>query len=244
MSDFNNKTIAEIVAEDYRTAKIFESHKIDFCCGGNKNFQDAVDAKNLDPEKITDELISVKRQDSNGSLDFNSWPLDLLVDYIEKKHHRYVEERTPEIKRYLEKICQVHGGRHPELFEIQEQFNQSAGELTMHMKKEELILFPIIRKMVAAKQKNEKINPPQFGSVKNPIQAMMSEHDVEGERFKKISQLSNNYTTPSDGCNTYFVTYSMLKEFEEDLHLHIHLENNILFPKAIEFEKTSLQEDA
>ena len=98
----------------------------------------------------------------------------------------------------------------------------------MHMKKEELILFPYVKRMVAAKHKNEKVNSPPFGAVENPIQAMMSEHDIEGERFKKISQLSNSYTVPDDGCNTYQLTYSLLKEFEDDLHLHIHLENNIL----------------
>lgn len=237
MSGFNNKTVAEIVAEDYRTAKILESYKIDFCCNGNKKLDDVLKEKNLDPEKIITELASVKTQNNNGTIDFKSLPLDLLADYIVKKHHRYMEERTPEIKQYLSKLCQVHGSNHPELFEINEQFNQSAGELAMHMKKEELILFPYIKRMVAAKLKNEKVKQPQFGTVENPIKAMMSEHDIEGERFKKISELSNNYTTPDDGCNTYRLTYSLLKEFEEDLHIHVHLENNILFPGAIELEK-------
>ncbi len=237
MSNFDSKSIAEIVAEDYRTAKIFESYKIDFCCNGNKNFKEIVDKKNIDSEKLVSELNSVKSQSSNGSMDFNSLPLDLLADYVEKKHHRYVEERTPELKQYLEKLCSVHGKNHPELFKITEQFNQSAGELAMHMKKEELILFPFIRKMVVSKQKKEKVISPQFGTVENPIKAMMAEHDTEGERFKKIAELTDNYTTPADGCNTYRLTYSLLKEFQDDLHLHIHLENNILFPKSLELEK-------
>jgi len=237
MNDLENKTISEIVREDYRTAKIFESYKIDFCCNGNKNFKDVVDAKKLDAEKIIDELVTIKGQNNNDAIDYNSFELDLLTDHIEKKHHRYIEEKTPDLKQYLAKLCNVHGDNHPELFEINKNFNESAGELAMHMKREELILFPYIRKMVSAKQKNEKIAPPPFGSVENPIKAMMSEHDIEGERFKKISQITNNYTVPDDGCNTYRVTFSLLKEFEEDLHLHIHLENNILFPKAIEQEK-------
>ncbi|MFA3781487.1 iron-sulfur cluster repair di-iron protein [Melioribacteraceae bacterium 4301-Me] len=237
MNDFDNKTIAEIVAEDYRAAKIFESYKIDFCCNGNKKFDTAVKEKNIDPQKIITELTSLQKDNNNNAVDFKSWPLDLLADYIEKKHHRYIEERTPEIKEYLAKLCQVHGNNHPELFEINDLFNQSAGQLAMHMKKEELILFPYIRKIAAAKQKNEKVNPPQFGSVENPISAMMIEHDVEGERFKKINELSNNYIVPDDGCNTYQLTYSLLKEFEEDLHIHIHLENNILFPSALKLEK-------
>ncbi|GAB4291902.1 MAG: iron-sulfur cluster repair di-iron protein [Ignavibacteriaceae bacterium] len=237
MNVFENKTVAEIVADDYRTAKVLESYNIDFCCNGNKKLDTVLKEKNLNPEKLFAELESVKVQNNNGSIDFKSLPLDLLADYIEKKHHRYVEERSPDIKQYLDKLCKVHGNNHPELFEINEQFNKSAGELAMHMKKEELILFPYIRKIAVAKQKNEKVTPPQFGSVENPINAMISEHDVEGERFKKINELSDNYTVPDDGCNTYQLTYSLLKEFEEDLHIHIHLENNILFPSAIKLEK-------
>jgi regulator of cell morphogenesis and NO signaling len=174
---------------------------------------------------------------SENTTDYKSWPIDLLADYIEKKHHRYVQEKTLEIKPYLDKICKVHGERHPELLEINEHFNATAGELAMHMKKEELILFPSIRKMVKTKQENSQWEAPQFGTVQNPIQMMMDEHTAEGERFGKIETLSNNYTPPEDACNTYRVTIALLKEFEQDLHLHIHLENNILFPKAIELEK-------
>jgi len=237
MSKFLDKTIGEIVTEDYRAAKIFEAYKIDFCCNGNKKFNEVCRSKNLNPEKLTNEINSVIKQNDNGTMDFSSWPLDLLADYIEKKHHRYIEERTPEIKQLLEKLCQIHGSNHPELFNIRDQFNQSAGALAIHMKKEELILFPYTRKVVASKQRNEKVTLPQFGSVESPIQAMMSEHNIEGERFREIAKLSDNYKTPADGCNTYKVTFSLLKEFEDDLHLHIHLENNILFPGAIKLEK-------
>jgi len=237
MSDFISKSIAEIVTENYRTAKIFEAYKINFCRNGNSNFKDLVDKKNLDLEKIIAELDAVKSQSNSGSLDFNSLPLDLLADYIERKHHRYVEEKISDLKQYLKKLYKAHGDNHPELFEINDQFNQSVGELTMHMKKEELILFPYIRKMVLAKQNNEKLNAPKFNSAEDLIQAMISDHDFEGERFKKIAQLTNNYTTPDDGCNTYRLTYSLLEEFQDDLHIHIHLENNILFPKAIGLEK-------
>ena len=173
--------------------------------------------------------------------DYQSWPLDLLADYIEKKHHRYVQEKTLEIQPYLDKICKVHGERHPELLEIKEEFNASAGELAAHMKKEEMILFPFIRKMTKAKLENTKVDAAHFGTVKNPIQMMMNEHTVEGNRFRKIEELSNNYTPPLDACNTYRVSFALLKEFEQDLHLHIHLENNILFPRAIEIEKELIQ---
>ncbi len=152
-------------------------------------------------------------------------------------YHRYVEEKIQEIKSYLGKICKVHGNHHPELFEINELFHACAGELAMHMKKEELILFPFIRKMVKAKLQGTPLDASHFGTVENPINMMKHEHDAEGERFRKIFQLSNSYTPPQDACNTYKVTFALLKEFEEDLHLHIHLENNILFPKAVEMEK-------
>jgi regulator of cell morphogenesis and NO signaling len=169
---------------------------------------------------------------SEATTDYQSWPLDLLADYIEKKHHRYVQDKTLEIQPYLDKICRVHGEHHPELFEIKNEFNASAGELAAHMKKEELILFPFIRKMVKAKQENSNVEAAHFGTVKNPIQMMMDEHTVEGNRFRRIEELSNNYTPPQDACNTYRVSFALLKEFEQDLHLHIHLENNILVSKS------------
>lgn len=146
-----------------------------------------------------------------------------------------METKIQEITPFLHKVVRVHGNLHPELIEIEQLFKESAGELTAHMKKEELILFPYIRKMVEAQRSGTQVQAP-FGTVHNPIRMMMHEHDSEGERFRKIAALSNNYTPPADACNTYKVTYSLLKEFEEDLHLHIHLENNILFPKSIELE--------
>ena len=182
---------------------------------------------------------SVKFLDSNSgeTIDYKSWPLDLLAEYIEKKHHRYVEEKTPILRQFLDKLCKVHGERHPELFKINELFTASSGELASHMKKEELILFPFIKKMVKAKLENSAVQSPQFGTVENPIAMMMEEHDNEGSRFREIDALTNNYTPPADACNTYKVTYAMLQEFEKDLHLHIHLENNILFPEAIKLEQ-------
>lgn len=232
-----NQIIGELVAKDYRTASVFKKYSIDFCCQGNRTIQEACVKKNIDSKKVLEDLDSMMQANSESTTDYQSWPLDLLADYIEKKHHRYVQEKTLEIQPYLDKICNVHGERHPELFEIKEEFNASAVELAAHMKKEELILFPFIRKMTKAKLENTKVDAAHFGTVKNPIQMMMDEHTVEGNRFRKIEELSNNYTPPQDACNTYRVSFALLKEFEQDLHLHIHLENNILFPKAIEIEK-------
>ncbi|TVZ28616.1 regulator of cell morphogenesis and NO signaling [Gillisia sp. Hel_I_86] len=236
MENLTEKPIGQIVAEDYRTAQIFKNHKIDFCCQGNRSIQEAADKKKLDAQVLINEIKAVQQGKQEGTIDFKSWPLDLLADYIEKKHHRYVEEKIPVLKPYLEKLCKVHGERHPELFEITEHFNKSAGELAAHMKKEEIILFPAIRKMVQAKQTGSKLEKPHFGTVQNPIQMMMVEHETEGERFRLIDELSNNYTPPQDACNTYRVTFALLQEFENDLHRHIHLENNILFPNSAQLE--------
>jgi len=232
-----NQIIGELVAKDYRTASVFKKYSIDFCCQGNRTIEEACEKKNIDTKKVLEDLVAMMEAKSESTTDYQSWPLDLLADYIEKKHHRYVQEKTLEIQPYLDKICKVHGERHPELLKIKEEFNASAGELAAHMKKEELILFPFIRKMTQAKMENIKVDAAHFGTVINPIQMMMDEHTVEGNRFRKIEELSNNYTPPQDACNTYRVSFSLLKEFEQDLHLHIHLENNILFPKAIEIEK-------
>ena len=236
-----NQIIGELVARDYRTASVFKKYSIDFCCQGNRTIEEACEKKNIDTKKVLEDLVAMMEAKSESTTDYQSWPLDLLADYIEKKHHRYVQEKTLEIQPYLDKICKVHGERHPELLEIKEEFNASAGELAAHMKKEELILFPFIRKMTKAKLENTKVDAAHFGTVKNPIQMMMNEHTVEGHRFMKIEELTNNYTPPQDACNTYRVSFALLKEFEQDLHLHIHLENNILFPKAIEIEKELIQ---
>jgi regulator of cell morphogenesis and NO signaling len=237
MNEIKEKTIGEIVADDYRAAAVFESYGIDFCCGGNITMEEACRQNSVNTNEVADKLTAILNNQQGTSVDFKSWPLDLLADYIQKKHHRYVEEKTPILKQYLVKVCMAHGEQHPELFEIKEAFEASAGQLAMHMKKEELMLFPYIRKMVQARSSGQPLPQAPFGNVENPIKTMIEEHDTEGDRFKKISALSDNYNVPADGCNTYMIAYAMLKEFEDDLHLHIHLENNILFPKAIKFEE-------
>lgn len=233
----SEKQIGQFVAEDYRTAAVFSKYKIDFCCNGNRSIQEACEKKDIDSNVLLDELQTVLSKKDGESRDYKSWPLDLLVDYIEKKHHRYVEEKIPILRQFLDKLCRVHGERHPELLKINELFTASAGELAAHLKKEELILFPFVKKMVNAQLEQGGVQSPQFGTVENPIEMMMQEHDNEGERFRQIAALTDNYTPPADACNTYRVMFAMLEEFEQDLHLHIHLENNILFPKAIKLEQ-------
>lgn len=232
-----NKTVGSYVAEDFRTAAVFSRYGIDFCCKGGRTLTEVCEKKKLNQGGLEQELERVLAQKSDNSIDFRMWPLDLLADYVQKTHHRYVEEKTPVLLQFLDKLCKVHGDRHPELFRIHELFVGCAQELAQHMKKEELMLFPFIRKMVDASITGRPLDQPHFGTVQNPVAMMMHEHDGEGERFREIASLTDNYNPPADACNTYRVTFAMLKEFEEDLHKHIHLENNILFPALVELEK-------
>lgn len=226
--------IGELVAEDYRTATVFKNNGIDFCCNGNRTIGEACEKKHIAIETLLESLNKVMVSGNDSVADYNAWPLDLLSDYIEKKHHRYVRAKIKEIVPFLNKVARVHGDNHPELKEVEQLFNDSASELSHHMQKEEMILFPFIRKMLSGEQASAT---PPFDTVQNPIEMMKNEHENEGERFRRIAALTNNYIPPVDACNTYKVSFSILKEFEEDLHLHIHLENNILFPKAIAMEQ-------
>lgn len=237
METLVEKTIGQYVADDFRTAAIFSKYGIDFCCKGNRTLAEACEKKQINSAILEEEINTVLDTKNKEGIDFKSWPLDLLVEYIEKTHHRYVLEKSAVLYRFLDKLCKVHGGRHPELLEINNLFIAGAGELAKHMIKEELILFPFIKRMVETKSKSESITMPHFGSVDNPIAMMKDEHTIEGERFAKIAELTNNYTPPADACETYKVTFALLQEFEEDLHKHIHLENNILFPGAQILEK-------
>lgn len=235
MENINTLTLGEIVKQNYKAAAVFERHALDFCCNGHQTFADACDAASLDPDLIKQELAAVQTRDADA-VDFDAWPLHMLIDYIQKRHHAYVEEMTPQIKGYLDKISVVHGDHHPELKEVRNLFYEIGGELAVHMKKEELLLFPFIKKIEKAKDTGTALSP-LFKSVTSPINMMKADHADEGEKFQKIGLLTDNYKLPGDACNTYSLTYRLLGEFEKDLHLHIHLENNILFPKAIAMEE-------
>ncbi|MGO2358637.1 iron-sulfur cluster repair di-iron protein [Mesonia sp.] len=240
MTISKDQHVGELVAQDYRMAQIFKDHKIDFCCNGDRSLTAVCEKKNISVDQLVEKLENVSSQKDAENINFDVWPLDLLADYIQKTHHRYVEKQSIVLKAYLDKLCKVHGNQHPELHEIKSLFSDSAGELAAHMKKEELILFPFIKKMNTAKDTQQAMPQASFQTVENPIEMMMHDHDAEGERFRKIAELSDDYTPPADACQTYRVTFSLLEEFENDLHKHIHLENNMLFPKAIALEKESL----
>lgn len=232
MNEIAEKKVGNIVAENFRTAKIFTDYGIDFCCKGGIKLSDACEKKGVDLEEISAVLEQiVKQKDETHYQDFG---MADLVDHIVGVHHKYVETTIPALKFYLDKIAKVHGDNHPELLVIRDEFFNTADALTAHMKKEEFILFPYIKAMEAARIGNFPLSPAHFGDIENPIAMMEEEHETEGDRFRKISELSNNYTPPADACQTYKVAFAMLQEFENDLHTHIHLENNILFPEAKE----------
>lgn len=220
-----NLTLADIVSKDINKASVLEQYGLDYCCGGKQTLNDACATNNIEVSEVVNALEKHTAKDDTA-VNFDGWDLDLMVDYIEKKHHRYIRQQIPNITQHLAKIAQVHGKKHPELLEIYNLFTQSANDLSSHLVKEEKVLFPFIRKV--ANQESVEMDIAQ------PIEMMKHEHDIEGERFKKISDLSNHYQIPADGCNTYKYTYELLHQFEKDLHRHIHLENNIVFPRALE----------
>src|SRR5690625_2493988 len=232
-----NKLIQDFVAEDYKTAEVFSKYGIDFCCRGNRTIDEACEKEQIDKDALLSDLAKATQAVSTESIDYKSWPSDLLIDYIEKKHHRYVTEKAPVINFYLDKIARVHGERHPELFEIKALFKESTEHLLEHMVEEEGVFFPYIKRMLEAKENGTTPTKPEgYENIDSPIAKLMAEHDDEGVRHRKIAKLSNNYTMPEDGCNTYNVAFELLKEFQENLHLHIHLENNILFLDAKKLE--------
>lgn len=232
MENLSKTKVGKIVATNYRAASIFSTYHIDFCCQGGITLEEACHRRQIPLDTVAAKIReSLKAPNSE---DYQHRSLDDLINLIVNVHHKYVVATAPALLAYLEKLCARHGDRHPELHSIMELFGAAASELETHMQKEELVLFPYIRAMVEAQRNGFPLSKPYFGDIENPIQMMEREHANEGERFQEIAQLSGNYDCPADGCQTYIVAYAMLKEFEDDLHKHIHLENNILFPGARE----------
>ncbi|MCB0409339.1 MAG: iron-sulfur cluster repair di-iron protein [Flavobacteriales bacterium] len=234
MENIKNKTVADIVTENINTAHIFKKYGIDFCCGGGVSIEKACEKKNVDYDTLFSELQSVDAP--KESYNYDKWALDFLVDHIINIHHTYVKEAIPLIYQYVDRVAKVHGHHYKQVVEIQKLFYQVADELELHMRKEEQVLFPYIKELVDTIKSGEPVSPSPFGTIDNPIRMMMMEHDVAGDIMKKINELAENYNPPAEACNTFRALYAKLDEFEQDLHHHIHLENNILFPKAAELE--------
>lgn len=230
-------TIGEIVAKDYRTAQVFKKFGIDFCCGGKKTVSEVCDRKGIDAELVEQELSAVRSGDKGNNHEFQKWDVAFLTDYIINTHHQYVKDNTPFILELAQKVARVHGDRHPEVVDVARVFNRIAQDLMLHLMKEEKILFPFIKELSQAKQAGATLPETSFGNVSNPIQLMESEHEQAGEDLEIIRKLTSDYQLPPDACNSYTILYKKLEEYENDLHDHVHLENNILFPKAIKLER-------
>jgi regulator of cell morphogenesis and NO signaling len=227
-NDFVSKTLAQIVKENYQTASVFEKYNLDFCCKGKRSLQQACDENNLPTGLIVEEVNNLLNQEPQQQIEFDKLSLSELIDYIVSTHHAYTKRELPQILAYLQKVSSKHGERNPELYLIFESFSELKEEMEMHMKKEELILFPRIKEL----ERGSK--PKGDSNIQAPISVMEDEHDHAGRCLEQMRQLSNNYTPPPEACTTYRLSFSALQAFEKDLHQHVHLENNVLFPKAIE----------
>jgi regulator of cell morphogenesis and NO signaling len=228
-----NRTIGDIVAEDYRTAKVFEAHGIDFCCGGNVALRTTCKEKGINLNLLTQELETVKSEPVERSQDFSAWELSFLADYIVNVHHGYLNENIEKINAYVRKIAEVHGTNHPEVLEIAVIFTKIATDLVVHLREEEEEFFPALKRVDSNKKTGIVPAAQDVATIKESLERLTREHEEIGDAIHKIRHLAAGYAIPDNVCNTFIVTYRKLKEFEEDLHKHVHLENNILFKKAV-----------
>jgi regulator of cell morphogenesis and NO signaling len=231
---FERATVGEIVANDFRTANIFEQLGIDFCCGGRQSLAEACRTAGIDSEHVRRAVDGLAPVAADQDDDVTLWPLDRLMDHILESHHAYVRAALPMITDHLAKLVHVHGARHPELLHTKAAFEAIGRELLQHMMKEERALFPYIREL--ATRDGASSAPSPFGTVENPIRMMEREHRQAADEMRLVRELTHGYVPPPDGCSTYRMTFDELARFERDLHRHVHLENNVLFPKAVELE--------
>jgi regulator of cell morphogenesis and NO signaling len=237
MIDTNAATIRDIVADDFRAASVFQRHRIDFCCGGDRPLGEACREKGVDERLVIAELETVTAAPGDVPR-FNAWDLDFLANYIVTNHHAYVRRAIETIGAHTQKVASVHGERHPETVRIAAHFAAVAEDMAQHMAKEERVLFPYITRLAEAARSGQPMPAAPFGTVANPIRMMEVEHKAAGDLMAAIRELSGDFAPPPDACTTYGVTYKELEEFEADLHRHVHLENNVLFPKALELERS------
>lgn len=227
-SNFNEMTVGEIVTADFRAAGIFREAGIDFCCGGDKSLDEACQEKKMNKVEVLDKLNELTQTEIESTLNFNELELGFLTDYIVNTHHKFVLKSLPDVLFYTHKIATVHGDYHPELIEIAYLFEDINRELRQHLQHEEEVLFPAIKEVLKTNRAEDK------SVILSEITRMKGEHEFAGEAMDKINRLSKNYEVPEDGCGSYKLAYTMLNRFEDDLHVHVHLENNILYPKALQ----------
>lgn len=233
---FTNKTVREIALEAPLTTRVFEEFRIDYCCGGRIDFAEACKNAGVDPVSVQQKLEAVIRSSEPATDSIESRSVTELVDHIVGTHHLFTRTELGRLGPLMDKVARKHGDIHPELTEIKEKLNALTDELLVHMKKEEVVLFPYIKELDFASANDRSAMVPHFGTVQNPVRMMMFEHDSAGELLRRIRELSSDYKTPEGACPSYAALYAGLEDLEKDLHRHIHLENNVLFERAIEME--------
>ena len=238
MSVTTEKTVGELALEIPGATRVFEKLGIDYCCGGGQTLEQACQAAHVSITQAEDSLAEAGRVASAAqpARNWQAEPLSELLAHIRNTHHAYTREEIARLGPLFDKVCAVHGKNHSELLRLREVFSGLAEELTTHLMKEEMVLFPYILRMEEAVVAKEPVLPPPFGSVRNPVAMMLSEHDGAGSALRNMRQISGGYAAPPDACVSFQTLYQALAAFEADLHQHIHLENNVLFPRAIEME--------
>jgi len=224
-------TIGEIVSDNFHAAGVFKEYGIDFCCGGGKLLSDVCESKNIPFDEVADKLKEAPWVNRTSGDNYNDWSPDFLVDYIINTHHTFVRKKTDEMAGYAAKVAKVHGEQHPENVEIFKKFIALSNELMEHLNEEESRVFPLIKKVYRKRQSGLKPDESEIMELKAELSQMVDEHEVAGSLMADIRELSNEFTPPQDACATYRILYQNLAGFEEDLHKHVHLENNILFKK-------------
>lgn len=238
MTVTTEKTVRELAVENPAVTRVFEKLGIDYCCGGNRSLEEACRTANLPMSHVLDLMQAAeKTQAAPENRDWQSESLSDLIVHITTTHHAYTRTEIARLGPLFDKVCSVHVQHHPELLQVRASFRGLAQELTMHMMKEEMVLFPYVSQMEEAFLHGEPVSPSPFGSVKNPVSMMEHEHESAGEALRAMRQASSGYVPPGDACISYQTLYKALTVFESDLHQHIHLENNILFPRAIAMEQ-------
>jgi regulator of cell morphogenesis and NO signaling len=234
-----NRTVKELAVQIPGAARVFEDFGIDYCCGGDVPLSEACANAALRLEEVLASLEKAQR-DPTPANDWAQAPLASLAQHIVEKHHSFTAAETARLESLFVKVCGVHGEGHSELYRMQAKFTEMANELRAHMMKEENILFPYLAVMERAVSEKKPLPRAMFGSVQNPVRTMMEEHDSAGEGLRALRTASHSYAVPEDACPSYRELYKSLEAFEADMHIHVHLENNILFPRALEMEAAAV----
>lgn len=239
------KTVRDLAVEIPGATRVFEKVGIDYCCGGNRSLVSACADAGVNVEELLSSLDVASSSDTQSQApNFSMARLSELMDHIVSKHHVFTRTEIERLQALLGKVCGVHGQNHPELDKLRTLFELLSAELEPHMMKEERVLFPYIIGMEDSVCNEHGVGMPPFGTVANPINRMMMEHDAAGDMLKEMRRITSSYAVPEDACISFRTLYQALDEFEKDLHQHIHLENNILFPRAVEMEKGLVKSSA